>query len=526
MSDVSNMCYTEFSLDFLLDTETKKFKEDGTENVSAYDNLTLQDCTKCNASYIMQESDVDFRGNEAGFNENTVDFNENDADFCDNDVDFRLLEDIDEKMNETSKIDFNNTLLCRLNDDSVSLVRTRPEMETKSLSILSDPNSSGDSNSEENNENAEIYPSMSIDIFAQEFIVNSEALLTSSDLLRNSATVETQNTILLTPTETLFPPLLTPTISTDDRSMLNNDTCSDLVSTIDNITNPISATKSEHLPHTTIQFEFSSAPNSTTFSPASVIESELSSPASSEEGGQFTFSGSDEDTFYTQPGSEEDEILTNPSSEEDELCMNRAFDQHDQHVSINDLFSLFNPPPITSSHEYHSLPLPLSDVNNIYTSRRKSVTTTGKREVGETTGTRRYTCKDCGKEFGRSFHLKRHRIIHTGQKPYKCQPCGKTFHDISHLRAHSFVHSGAKQFKCDDCGKEFNRKDNLDSHIMTHNTDFHPHSCKVCKRTFRRHSNLVIHARIHNENKPYPCNQCDKTFHIASSLKRHLLTHW
>ena len=37
-------------------------------------------------------------------------------------------------------------------------------------------------------------------------------------------------------------------------------------------------------------------------------------------------------------------------------------------------------------------------------------------------------------------------------------------------------------------------------------------SCDVCKKNFKTKSYLKVHKRIHSEDKPYKCEDCDKSF--------------
>ncbi|KAF6832919.1 fungal transcription factor [Colletotrichum plurivorum] len=49
-------------------------------------------------------------------------------------------------------------------------------------------------------------------------------------------------------------------------------------------------------------------------------------------------------------------------------------------------------------------------------------------------------CRDCGLEFRRLDHLKRHAALHNGRKPFACSACGRSFSRRDTLQRHIAVH--------------------------------------------------------------------------------------
>ncbi|XP_062938717.1 zinc finger protein 483 [Cynocephalus volans] len=146
------------------------------------------------------------------------------------------------------------------------------------------------------------------------------------------------------------------------------------------------------------------------------------------------------------------------------------------------------------------------------------------KDEGTETGEKTHKCSKCGKAFGYSASLTKHRRIHTGEKPYMCNECGKAFSDSSSLTPHHRTHSGEKPFKCDDCGKGFTLSAHLIKHQRIH-TGEKPYKCKDCGRAFSDSSSLIQHQRIHTGEKPYTCNDCGKSFSHSSSLSKHQRIH-
>ncbi|XP_030381784.1 protein suppressor of hairy wing isoform X2 [Scaptodrosophila lebanonensis] len=172
-----------------------------------------------------------------------------------------------------------------------------------------------------------------------------------------------------------------------------------------------------------------------------------------------------------------------------------------------------------------------------------------------------YACKICGKDFTRSYHLKRHqkysscsasendtmsckvcdRVFyrldnlrahlkqHLGtqvvKKPeYMCHICKNCFYSLSTLNIHIRTHTGEKPFDCDLCDKKFSALVALKKHRRYH-TGEKPYSCTVCNQSFAVKEVLNRHMKRHTGERPHKCNECGKSFIQATQLRTHSKTH-
>ncbi|XP_037943578.1 protein suppressor of hairy wing-like [Teleopsis dalmanni] len=144
-----------------------------------------------------------------------------------------------------------------------------------------------------------------------------------------------------------------------------------------------------------------------------------------------------------------------------------------------------------------------------------------------------YACKICGKDFTRTYHLKRHQKYTScsanANDTMSCKVCNKVFYRLDNLRAHLKHHLGTQvtkkeEYMCPICKNCFYSLSTLNIHTRTH-TGERPFACDLCDKKFPSLVALKKHRRYHTGEKPYTCPECNQSFAVKEVLNRHMKRH-
>ncbi|XP_062290264.1 zinc finger protein 420-like [Scomber scombrus] len=133
-------------------------------------------------------------------------------------------------------------------------------------------------------------------------------------------------------------------------------------------------------------------------------------------------------------------------------------------------------------------------------------------------------CNDCGKEFGRMYHLKRHIVTHrkaTNGECYDCPKCQKSYAFPEDLNKHLEIHVKENNGTCPKCNQTFSSLEELETHMVVHEKSY---QCGTCGKKFKVEYALKKHEQGHQDEQYY-CSLCRKRFIKLSHYKRHIMVH-
>ncbi|XP_050400214.1 zinc finger and BTB domain-containing protein 17 isoform X6 [Patella vulgata] len=120
-------------------------------------------------------------------------------------------------------------------------------------------------------------------------------------------------------------------------------------------------------------------------------------------------------------------------------------------------------------------------------------------------------CPDCYKTFLYVSSLRTHRKYHCHPGTIKKKNTGYTIQVSS---------EGGKKYTCKQCGKEYTTRGGVGHHMNTHlNVE---HKCEICSKSYNTSKVLKNHIKMVHEIQELECNICYRDYKTPASLRRHI----
>lgn len=81
-----------------------------------------------------------------------------------------------------------------------------------------------------------------------------------------------------------------------------------------------------------------------------------------------------------------------------------------------------------------------------------------------------------------------------------------------------------KPFNCTECSKTWKTATELKKHLLSH-SEARPFICEICGQAYKRQQALAVHIGMHKGINPFTCIYCKKSFTQKGALVRHMPIH-
>ncbi|KAM7149326.1 zinc finger protein 394 isoform 1-T1 [Molossus nigricans] len=126
---------------------------------------------------------------------------------------------------------------------------------------------------------------------------------------------------------------------------------------------------------------------------------------------------------------------------------------------------------------------------------------------------------ECGNKCKQSLDKEKLQVV----KPHKSIDNVGNFHTSGFSETPRQLRE-ERPYKCDNCEKSFKQRSDLLKHQRIH-TGEKPYECQECGKSFSQSAALIKHQRTHTGEKPYTCPKCGDSFRQSSHLNRHQRIH-
>ena len=136
----------------------------------------------------------------------------------------------------------------------------------------------------------------------------------------------------------------------------------------------------------------------------------------------------------------------------------------------------------------------------------------------------RFKCVICKEKFGIKKRFHEHLVTVHNMLPYVCTLCSTAdnpvmFKEEQEHHQHYLEHHKDHMQQCPHCGVHFINQI-IERHRCQEETD--RSTCDICGKEMRRASIRIHKARVHDNVRPFPCQQCNYAARSSEALRDHV----
>ncbi|XP_036321265.1 LOW QUALITY PROTEIN: zinc finger protein weckle-like [Rhagoletis pomonella] len=138
-----------------------------------------------------------------------------------------------------------------------------------------------------------------------------------------------------------------------------------------------------------------------------------------------------------------------------------------------------------------------------------------------------FKCETCDKIYPTQRQLELHARSHLALEDkldIPCPYCDRKFTKVAVMRQHvQGIHENKKPYVCEECGRSMKTLAALSEHKLVH-TDDTPYECEVCQKAFKTKARLKVHLETHTLSS-FICPECGLSLNTRRTLKMHMIVH-
>lgn len=138
----------------------------------------------------------------------------------------------------------------------------------------------------------------------------------------------------------------------------------------------------------------------------------------------------------------------------------------------------------------------------------------------------KYECSICQKKYKNPTSYRKHIMEKHDKEPdipdFKCETCNKIYPTERQLQIHARTHLALEDkldIPCPYCDRKFTKVSVMRQHVQGIHENKKPYICDECGRSLKTLAALAEHKLVHTNDTPFECEVCQRAFKNKARLK-------